>query len=99
MLINWTVRLRNKAWWLAIVPAIALLVQTILQLFGIAWDYSELMGKILAIVEALFAVLVLIGVNVDPTTDAWSDSARALAYTEPAPNAKETPKHMAGEAE
>lgn len=99
--LNWTVRLKNKAWWLAIVPAIALLVQSILQVFDITWDYTELVGKIAAIVEAAFGVLVLIGINTDPTTDAWSDSARALNYTSPAPNVKEQPiavaAHLGGE--
>lgn len=99
MTINWSVRLRNKSWWLAIIPAICVLVQTILQLFGITWDYQTLVGYIAAIIEAVFAVLILIGVNVDPTTDDWSDSARALNYVDPAPNVKEQPEpdaaHMA----
>ena len=91
MKINWSVRVRNKAWWLAIVPAICVFIQSILQLFGITWDYQTLVGYIAAIVEAGFAVLLLIGVNVDPTTDDWSDSARALDYVEPVPNVKEQP--------
>lgn len=90
-MINWTVRLKNKAWWLAIIPAIALLVQSVLQLFGITWDYAELVGKLAAIVEAAFSVLVIIGVVSDPTVQGLSDSARALQYSVPAPNVYEEP--------
>lgn len=99
--INWIVRIKNKAWWLAIIPALALLINSILQIFGITWDYSDLIGKIAAVVEAVFAFLALLGVNVDPSTNDWSDSARALTYTKPAPNVKEQPvvaaAHLGGE--
>ena len=90
MNINWTVRLKNKAWWLAIIPALAILVQAVLSIFGISWDYTELTGKIAAVIEAVFAVLVLMGVTTDPTTQGIADSARALTYTEPAPNVYHT---------
>lgn len=89
--VNWNVRFRNKAWWIAVIPALAILVQSVLQLFGITWDYTTLVGYIAAIVEALFAVLALMGVVSDPTTDGVADSARALAYAKPAPNVKEQP--------
>lgn len=90
-MINWTVRFNNKTWWLAIIPALAILTQTILQLFGISWDYSDLVGKLAAIVEAIFAVLALMGIVADPTTSGVADSARALGYMDPMPNAKENP--------
>lgn len=84
--INWLVRIKNKAWWLAIVPALCIFVQAVLSIFDITWDYSELVGKIAAVIEAVFGVLILLGVTVDPTTDGVADSQRALTYTEPAPN-------------
>ena len=84
--INWLVRVKNKAWWLAIIPALCIFIQAVLALFGVTWDYTDLVGKIAAIVEAVFAVLVLLGVTVDPTTEGIADSARALAYRLPAPN-------------
>lgn len=87
--INWLVRVRNKAWWLAMVPAVAILAQAVLQVFGISWDYTILVGKAAAVVEAIFAVLALMGVSVDPTTSGIADSTRALGYTEPAPNCHE----------
>lgn len=87
--INWTVRLKNKAWILAMVVAIAVLVQTFLAIFGITWDYSEWTGKIAAIIDAVFVILALVGIVNDPTVDGLTDSERALTYTEPAPNANE----------
>jgi phi LC3 family holin len=87
--INWLVRIKNKAWWLAIVPALCILAQAVLSAFNITWDYAELSGKIAAIIEAVFAVLVLCGVVLDPTTEGFGDSERALTYEEPAPNTKE----------
>lgn len=89
MKINWMVRIKNKAWWLAIIPAIALLVQAVLQAFDISWDYATLVGKLAAIVEAAFAVLVLMGVIIDPTTNGFADSFRAMTYSRPAANIKE----------
>ena len=90
MNINWTVRVKSKVWWLAIVPAVALLVQAFLAIFGITWDYTEWVGKIAAIIEAAFVVLTLLGIVVDPTVDGVADSARALTYVDPAPNVIET---------
>lgn len=89
MNINWTVRIKNKAWWLALIPAVAVLVQACLQIAGISWDYTEWVGKILAIVEALFLVLAIMGIVQDPTTQGLSDSFRAMTYNRPAPNIHE----------
>ena len=40
-------------------------------------------NKLLAVVNALFAVLAILGVVTDPTTDGVFDSTQALEYTEP----------------
>lgn len=83
MNINWTVRMRNRQFWIAMIPAIALLVQAVAAVFGFALDLTTLVGRLLAVVEAAFVVLTIIGVVVDPTTVGISDSGRALGYTEP----------------
>ena len=83
MSINWNVRLRNRTFWIAIIPAALLLAQAIAAVFGVTLDLGELQGKLLAVVEALFVVLTIIGVVADPTTVGISDSARALTYAEP----------------
>lgn len=82
-MINWTVRLKNKNFWLSLIPAIILLIQVVAAPFGIVIDLGELGNQLLAIVNAVFAVLVIIGIVEDPTTAGISDSAQALTYTEP----------------
>ena len=81
--INWTVRLKNKNFWLALVPAIALLLQAGADIFGIKLDFGVTIDKILVFINVLFALLVLIGIVNDPTTAGFSDSERALGYEEP----------------
>ena len=81
--INWTVRLKNKNFWLALVPAIALLLQAGADIFGIKLDFGVTIDKILVFINVLFALLVLIGIINDPTTAGFSDSERALGYEEP----------------
>lgn len=81
--INWTVRLKNKAFWVAIIPAALLLVQVVAAVFGITIDLGELGNKLLEVVNAAFGVLTILGVVTDPTTKGISDSDNALTYTEP----------------
>lgn len=81
--INWSVRLKNKNFWLAIVPALALLFQAFANIFGIKLEFGETIDKILVFINVLFAFLVLIGIVNDPTTVGLGDSTRALGYEEP----------------
>lgn len=82
-MINWKVRIRNKMFWLSIVPAALLLVQTVMALFGYKWDFGVLNQQLTAVVNAVFAVLAILGVVNDPTTAGLSDSAQALTYLTP----------------
>ena len=82
-MINWKVRVKNKAFWLAVIPAIALVAQAVAAVFGYDIDLSTIVGKIQAVVNAVFALLVILGVVVDPTTEGIGDSQRALGYEEP----------------
>jgi len=81
--INWSVRLKNKNFWLAVVPALALLFQAFVNIFGIKLEFGETIDKILVFINVLFAFLVLIGIVNDPTTVGLGDSTRALGYEEP----------------
>lgn len=81
--INWSVRLRNKNFWLALVPALALLAQAFANIFNLTLEFGDTVDKILVFINVLFAFLVLVGVVNDPTTSGFSDSERALTYTEP----------------
>ena len=83
MNINWTVRLKSKTFWMTIIPALLLLVQVVAAVFGFELQLGELGDKLLAVVNALFAVLSILGIVTDPTTAGVSDSAQALTYTEP----------------
>ena len=82
-MINWSVRFRNKAFWLSLIPAVLLLVQVAAAVFGYTLDLGALGDKLLAVVNALFAVLTILGVVNDPTTAGVTDSAQALSYTTP----------------
>lgn len=83
MMINWKVRIRNKTFWLSAIPALLLLVQTVAALFGFTLDLGSLGDKLLALVNALFALLAVLGVVNDPTTGGVTDSALALTYEKP----------------
>lgn len=83
MKINWKVRVKNKFFWLAIIPAVILFVQTVSSLFGISFDLGEVANKLIAVVNSVFVVLATLGVVNDPTTSGVSDSTQALAYDKP----------------
>lgn len=91
MEINWKVRIKNKVFWMAVVPALAMVAQAIAAIFGFELDLSTLTGKILAVVDAVFALLVILGIVVDPTTGGIGDSERALTYLKPWTDEKYVP--------
>ena len=80
MKINWRVRIKNKSFWLAIVPAFLLLGQVVAVPFGYDFKIEPLNSQLIAIVNAVFAVLSILGVITDPTTAGVSDSTQALKY-------------------
>lgn len=83
MKINWKVRIKNKTFWLTIIPAVLLLVQAIGTVFGLKLNFDELGTNLIGVVNALFVVLTILGVVVDPTTAGVNDSVNAMTYTEP----------------
>ena len=82
-MINWKVRIKNKMFWLALIPAVLLLIQVVAAVFGYTLDLGDLGNKLLAVVNALFSVLAMLGIVADPTTAGLSDSAQALTYEKP----------------
>ena len=82
-MINWKVRIKNKQFWLAIIPAILLVVQAVAHVFGYNIDLDELGNNLLAVVNAVFAVLVILGIVTDPTTEGVRDSELAMTYEVP----------------
>lgn len=83
MSINWKVRIKNKAFWVAIIPANLLLVQQGCAVFGVQLDFGELQAQLVAIVGTVFAILAILGIVADPTTAGVGDSEQAMGYTEP----------------
>lgn len=82
-MINWVVRIKNKNFWLALIPAVLLLIQTVAAVCGYTLDLGELGNRLVAVVNAVFGVLVILGVVVDPTTKGIGDSNQAMEYKKP----------------
>lgn len=82
-MINWKVRLKNKTFWTTFIPAAILLVQAVCAVFGLNLDFSDIGGKLLTVVNAIFVVLTILGVVTDPTTAGISDSTQAMTYDKP----------------
>lgn len=81
--INWKVRATNKLFWLTIIPAVLLLVQSVLGVFGITLDLGLLGNQLVDVVNSTFVLLAIFGVVADPTTAGMGDSTLALTYTTP----------------
>lgn len=82
-MINWQVRIKNKQFWLSLIPAVLLLVQVVAAVFGFTLDLGDIGNKLLDVVNALFAVLAILGIVTDPTTAGVGDSQQALGYNKP----------------
>lgn len=82
-MINWKVRLKNKTFWITLIPAVVVLIHTIAALLGFSINISDIGDKLIEVVEAAFIVLAIVGVVTDPTTAGVTDSAQALTYEEP----------------
>ena len=81
--INWIVRIKNRAFWVALIPAVLMLVQMLAAVFGYDLNLGDLGDKLLAVVNSLFVVLAILGIVTDPTTEGVADSERALTYEKP----------------
>lgn len=102
MKINWKVRIKNKAFWMAVIPALILLIQAVTAVFGYNLDLTVIQDKLLSVINAIFVLLSVLGVVVDTTTAGLSDSEQALGYTEPKKDyidEVELESDLAGEAE
>lgn len=82
-MINWKVRIKNKAFWVALIPAVLLLIQQVCAVFGVTLDFGDLQAQLVGIVGTVFAILAILGIVADPTTAGVGDSEQAMTYTEP----------------
>lgn len=83
MKINWKVRLKNKMFWISIIPALFVFIGKVLILFGIEADFDALVAQLLDIVEAVFMLFAILGIVTDMTTEGIKDSELAMTYEEP----------------
>lgn len=83
MNINWLVRIKNKNFWMVIIPTVLLLIQQIAAVFGLQLDLGGLGNQLLEIVKTVFIILSVIGIVADPTTKGLSDSTQAMTYDKP----------------
>lgn len=82
-MINWKVRIKNRLFWMSFIPACILVIQAVASLAGIDLDLSITQDKLLVVVNAVFGLLAVLGVVVDPTTEGIEDSEQAKMYTIP----------------
>lgn len=82
-MINWKVRLKNANFWLALVPAVLLVIQAAAAMLGYTLELDGIRQQLLNLVNAVFGLLAILGIVNDPTTAGLGDSANALTYQEP----------------
>ena len=82
-MINWKVRIRNRAFWVALIPAVLLLLEYGAAMFGIQLELGQTGDRMVALVNQLFVVLAILGIVNDPTTAGLGDSENALTYQVP----------------
>lgn len=88
-MINWKVRIKNKNFWLAIIPAVLLLITQVGAIFGFQIDTALIGEQLAAVVSTVFLILTILGIVTDPTTEGISDSALAMTYEAPKPKESE----------
>ena len=81
--INWKVRIKNKQFWLSLIPALLLLAQVVAAPLGYKLQLDAMNKQLLDIVNAVFMVLSILGIVNDPTTHSLKDSPQALNYQTP----------------
>ena len=93
-MINWKVRLKNKTFWLGIIPLALILVKEVLAVFGVEISVDVLSEELLGVVGTVFAILGMLGVVNDPTTAGLSDSELAMTYETPKVDSQETEEEI-----
>lgn len=97
-MINWQIRFKNWLWVSAFISQILIVVQLVLiGAHSLGWTNFELTeeikGWVLALANAIFIVLSMLGIVQDPTVEGVGDSAKAMSRTEPLPENKKDNKY------
>ncbi|EFT93919.1 phage holin [Enterococcus faecalis] len=77
-MINWKSRIKNKQFWLSLIPAVLLLIQVVAVPFGYKFQIDVINQQLLDVVNAVFVVLSILGIVTDHTTPGISDSQQVL---------------------
>lgn len=80
--IDWESRKGNKMFWLALLSALIILSESILKPFGISFDFAGFEANIASIIEALFGVLIVVGVVMNPQEPGVTDKGDSVDETE-----------------
>jgi phi LC3 family holin len=78
MKINWKARFKNKTFLVTFITLVVAFVYQVLGLFGVVPSISE--DSVVNLFTMLVNILAFVGVVVDPTTDGFNDSDRAMLY-------------------
>ena len=81
MKINWKVRFKHKPFLVSLFALVMLLAQQVASLFGA--DITIYNEQVTDLFNTVLAILVLLGVVSDPTTEGVSDSKQAMFYKKP----------------
>ncbi|MCH4184005.1 MAG: phage holin [Eggerthellaceae bacterium] len=71
---DWKSRVKSQAFWLTLIPAVIVLLQVVVTPLGYNWDFALMSQQATAFINALFGVLIIIGVVNNPTTPGISDN-------------------------
>lgn len=88
-MINWKVRIKNKYFWITLIPALFLFIQSFAWCIGFELNLTDLQNHILCIINSMFAMLSLFGIVNDPTTKGFNDGNLAMTYDKPCGGEKE----------
>lgn len=50
-MLNWTVRFKNKTFWISFIPAVLLLIQVVAAVFGYTLDLGGLGDRLLDVID------------------------------------------------
>lgn len=81
MVMNWKLRLQNKATLSALVLAAIAFVYQVIGMLGLVPAISQ--DNVVNAAGLIINILVAFGVLVDPTTDGVNDSKQAMTYEKP----------------
>lgn len=81
MKINWKARIKHKTFLVSLFALVLLLIQQVAAIFNI--DTTIYNEQVTDLFNTVLAILVLLGIVVDPTTDGVNDSNQALTYKKP----------------